>query len=626
MNTKISLSFLAITGALMSAEASYAQASHPNIQNLVTNNTFGAEMSGVNSSTSFGLVDREAAQFNENDSTDRNEVNSRAKNREVRTADLDAKIDRTTPRSDRSRQQSVFESDELDRDLTPPKRGNSIHTADTNHHQRSNSDPEDIARRNLSVPSLSSPQSADIARRNLSVPSLSSPQSADIARRNLSVPSLSSPQSADAARRNLSIPNLSSPKSDSDNLGIPNNQTNVFSSDVAVRTNAPKPNVNKPTTKEILIAIPVPPPRTRQTRKSNLVTPPQKISSATAKPKLPKREFAPVSFQQSHKFNSDVAVIDRSSQIIDRSDRQIDRNTKLNPNLIAAPANVSISIPVTTPRTQKINKVPSVTKMPVVAQRESRDPVASKIPMGQDGYPTSAVKKAKPISPAIPMGQAGYAIPVAKAKPISPSIPMGQGGYPTSVAKVKPLSPAIPMGQAGYVNTTNARSTPLSPPDGGMTTSGAVAIYPLQNPAPITSKFGWRTHPLTGNRRFHSGVDIGAAMGAPVVATGSGTVVSAGWKGGYGKAVIVEHNGVEQTLYGHLSEISVQAGQTIAQGTVLGMVGSTGNSTGPHLHFETRRNSSDGWVATDPSEEVNYAMDTLQRSMPYVRRDSPSGF
>ena len=180
------------------------------------------------------------------------------------------------------------------------------------------------------------------------------------------------------------------------------------------------------------------------------------------------------------------------------------------------------------------------------------------------------------------MGQAGYVIPVAKVKPTSPSIPMGQGGYPTSVAKVKPISPAIPMGQAGYVNTTNARATPLSPLNGGMTTSGAVAIYPLLNPAPITSKFGWRTHPLTGHRSFHSGVDIGAPMGAPVVATGSGTVISAGWKGGYGKAVVIEHNGVEQTLYGHLSEISVQAGQTIAQGTVLGLVGSTGHSTGPH--------------------------------------------
>ena len=91
MNTKISLSFLAITGALMSAEGSYAQTSHPNIQNLVTNNTFGTEVSGANSPTSFGLVDREAAQFNENDPTDgikinsidRNEVNNRNKQREV---------------------------------------------------------------------------------------------------------------------------------------------------------------------------------------------------------------------------------------------------------------------------------------------------------------------------------------------------------------------------------------------------------------------------------------------------------------------------------------------------------------------------------------------------------------
>ena len=153
----------------------------------------------------------------------------------------------------------------------------------------------------------------------------------------------------------------------------------------------------------------------------------------------------------------------------------------------------------------------------------------------------------------------------------------------------------------------------------------SIAIYPLATPAPITSRFGWRTHPLTGMRRFHSGIDIGAPMGAPVVATGSGTVVSAGWNSGYGKAVVIQHNGVQQTLYGHLSEVSVRAGQPIAQGTVIGLVGSTGNSTGPHLHFESRASTSTGWTAVDPSQEIRYAMDTLQRSAPFARKDMPPG-
>jgi murein DD-endopeptidase MepM/ murein hydrolase activator NlpD len=155
--------------------------------------------------------------------------------------------------------------------------------------------------------------------------------------------------------------------------------------------------------------------------------------------------------------------------------------------------------------------------------------------------------------------------------------------------------------------------------------SSGESIYPLLNPAPMTSRFGWRTHPLTGSRRFHSGIDIGAPAGTPVVATGSGTVVSAGWNGGYGKAIVIQHNDTQQTLYGHLSEISVQAGQEIAQGTVIGLVGSTGNSTGPHLHYESRVPNADGWVAVDPTPEIQYAVDNLRRSLPYARKDLPQG-
>jgi murein DD-endopeptidase MepM/ murein hydrolase activator NlpD len=150
-------------------------------------------------------------------------------------------------------------------------------------------------------------------------------------------------------------------------------------------------------------------------------------------------------------------------------------------------------------------------------------------------------------------------------------------------------------------------------------------IYPLASPAPMTSNFGWRTHPITGNRRFHAGVDLGAPSGAPVVAAATGRVVIAGWHGGYGKAVAIEHNGKLQTLYGHLSEIFVQEGQEIRQGTVIGRVGSTGNSTGPHLHFETHAATSDGWVAVDPGPEVRYALDNLQQALQYSRRDLTPG-
>ena len=157
------------------------------------------------------------------------------------------------------------------------------------------------------------------------------------------------------------------------------------------------------------------------------------------------------------------------------------------------------------------------------------------------------------------------------------------------------------------------------------TTANVELTYPLMNPARITSRFGWRTHPLTGTRRFHSGIDIGAPAGTPVVATATGTVVSAGWNGGYGKAIIIQHNDVQQTLYGHLSEISVQPGQQITQGSVIGLVGSTGNSTGPHLHFETRSPNGTTWVAVDPTQDIQYAVDNLRRSMPYAGKDTPQG-
>lgn len=107
---------------------------------------------------------------------------------------------------------------------------------------------------------------------------------------------------------------------------------------------------------------------------------------------------------------------------------------------------------------------------------------------------------------------------------------------------------------------------------------------------PVTSPFGWRTHPIYKTRRFHTGVDFGIASGTPVKAATDGRIVSAGWKGAYGRCVIIDHGGGISTVYGHLSSISVRAGQTVSKGQMVGRVGSTGLSTGPHLHFEVREN------------------------------------
>lgn len=105
-----------------------------------------------------------------------------------------------------------------------------------------------------------------------------------------------------------------------------------------------------------------------------------------------------------------------------------------------------------------------------------------------------------------------------------------------------------------------------------------------------TSDFGWRTHPIFGSRRMHTGVDISGSTGQPVVAAAEGLVLHADWRGGYGLAVVIDHGGGVATLYAHLSSLSVAEGDVVGQGQTIGAVGSTGWSTGPHLHYEVRVN------------------------------------
>ncbi|MDZ8104069.1 MAG: M23 family metallopeptidase [Nostoc sp. DedQUE12a] len=144
---------------------------------------------------------------------------------------------------------------------------------------------------------------------------------------------------------------------------------------------------------------------------------------------------------------------------------------------------------------------------------------------------------------------------------------------------------------------------------------GTGMMYPLSVPASITSVFGWRIHPITGNQRFHAGTDLGAPTGTPVLAVAGGSVETANWLGGYGLTVIVNHKSAQQTLYGHMSEIFVQPGQWVEPGTVIGRVGSTGNSTGPHLHFEVRHLTPNGWVATDPGVQLQGGLAQLLQSL-----------
>lgn len=288
-------------------------------------------------------------------------------------------------------------------------------------------------------------------------------------------------------------------------------------------------------------------------------------------PALPNTRSVSARPAQSAVFSSDVA------------------NSQQNYQLSGVPIQVgtgeaSVEIFVPPPKTQNII-VPSVTRLPRVVKTTK--------------LPTRAIT------------------PTSNATSFTSSVPVRVNNVPTV--------PSIATIPARVNNVPTVPSIATVPFNGDPTAPTVELIYPLMNPARVTSGFGWRTHPLTGRRRFHSGIDIGAPTGTPVVATATGTVVSAGWNGGYGKAIVIQHNDVQQTLYGHLSEISVQPGQQVTQGSVIGLVGSTGNSTGPHLHFESRSPNATGWVAVDPTQDIRYAIDNLRRSMPYAGKDTPQG-
>lgn len=110
--------------------------------------------------------------------------------------------------------------------------------------------------------------------------------------------------------------------------------------------------------------------------------------------------------------------------------------------------------------------------------------------------------------------------------------------------------------------------------------------------AVVTSGFGARRDPFHGRSRAHNGLDIAAPHGSPVFATGDGWVTKADWWGNYGLIVVIKHPSGHETRFAHLSAVKVAAGQTVRKGQVIGHIGSTGRSTGPHLHYEVRFNDS----------------------------------
>jgi murein DD-endopeptidase MepM/ murein hydrolase activator NlpD len=139
---------------------------------------------------------------------------------------------------------------------------------------------------------------------------------------------------------------------------------------------------------------------------------------------------------------------------------------------------------------------------------------------------------------------------------------------------------------------------------------------PLDN-ASLTSGFGMRTHPVLGGRRGHKGVDLAMPTGTPIYATADGVISKAEWFSSYGLYIALEHGGNIQTRYGHMSRLNVAAGQQVRKGDLIGYVGSTGRSTGPHLHYEVRI----GGVAVNP---VPYMQDAAMPALAAAQAAAPA--
>ncbi|MFQ3629072.1 MAG: peptidoglycan DD-metalloendopeptidase family protein [Cyanobacteriota bacterium] len=213
-------------------------------------------------------------------------------------------------------------------------------------------------------------------------------------------------------------------------------------------------------------------------------------------------------------------------------------------------------------------------------------------------------------APGVGAGVTTAQIDPETGKPIAGTEAIAPGAVPGAVSASAPAGGgrALSLSVASLQSFYNRTIRPLALRGNGNTS----LMFPLSIPAAISSAFGWRVHPVTGDARFHYGTDLAAPTGTPVLAAFSGRVETADYLRGYGLTVVLNHNGGrEQTLYAHMSELFVRPGQTVEQGEVIGRVGSTGLSTGPHLHFEFRELTPQGWVALDAGLVLQTALNNL---------------
>jgi murein DD-endopeptidase MepM/ murein hydrolase activator NlpD len=293
----------------------------------------------------------------------------------------------------------------------------------------------------------------------------------------------------------------------------------------------------------------------------------------------------------------------------------IAQGTESVPARVEAPAAVEAPAPPI--------EAPIAAQTPAPALAEPPLPELSEVFIDRTDYSLGATErevtasKEDAIAAGIPSEPAAVAVDAVN---IPSEGQVSWGNTPVSYSMAVPDTMVTPtaIGQGALEYFSRKLLRPL----GRLGNENLKLLFPLAIPAPITSLFGWRTHPISGTARLHTGTDIGAAMGTPVLAALSGRVILADMMGGYGLAVALEHNsGIQQTLYAHLSEIFVKPGELIQQGTVIGRVGSTGASTGPHLHFEFRQMTQDGsWVAMDSGQQLEISLGDLGRSLQVAQK------
>lgn len=165
------------------------------------------------------------------------------------------------------------------------------------------------------------------------------------------------------------------------------------------------------------------------------------------------------------------------------------------------------------------------------------------------------------------------------------------------VDKYKMIYEAAEAAEQALINSNKSAFDYSSNP---VNYSGGKFTWPVPGSHRVTSSYGYRIHPVYNTKKFHSGIDIGAGYGLDIVAAEAGVVTLAATNGGYGKCIVINHGSGITTLYGHCSTLLVSKGDSVSRGQVIAKVGSTGVSTGPHLHFEVRKNGA----TTDPMSWV----------------------